>query len=84
MNQRAFNLTAGSFLVITILQLLRIVFDWSAIIGGWDVPDWVSWVAFLAAGFLAYEGFRSCQTSSQITGAILQAGPSTRNRAWRI
>jgi uncharacterized membrane protein len=62
MNQRAFNLTAGLiFLVIAILQLLRIVFDWSVIIGGWDVPEWVSWVAFLVAGFLAYEGFRFCR-----------------------
>jgi hypothetical protein len=62
MNQRAFNLTAGLiFLVIAILHVLRIVFDWSAIIGGWDVPEWVSWVAFLVTGFLAYEGFRFCR-----------------------
>jgi hypothetical protein len=62
MNQRAFNLTAGLiFLVIAILQLLRSVFDWSAIIGGRDVPEWVSWVAFLVAGFLAYEGFGFCR-----------------------
>jgi hypothetical protein len=62
MNQRAFNLTAGLiFLVIAILHVLRIVFDWSAIIGGWDVPEGVSWVAFLVAGFLAYEGFRFCR-----------------------
>jgi uncharacterized membrane protein len=59
MNQRFFNLTAGLiFLVITILHLLRIVFGWSAVIGEWEAPEWVSWAAFVVAGFLAYEGFR--------------------------
>ena len=59
MNQRFFNLIAGLiFLVIAVLHLLRIVFGWSAVIGGWVVPQWVSWLAFLVAGYLAYEGFR--------------------------
>ena len=59
MNQKSFNLiTALIFLVIAILHLLRIVFGWSAVIGGWEVPQWVSWAAFLVAGYLAYEGFR--------------------------
>lgn len=59
MNQKSFNLTVGLiFLVIAILHLLRIVFGWSAVIGGWEVPEWVSWAAFLVAGSMAYEGFR--------------------------
>lgn len=59
MNQRSFNLVTGLiFLVIAVLHLLRIAFGWSAVIGGWAVPEWVSWAAFLVAGYLAYEGFR--------------------------
>ncbi|MBI1997094.1 MAG: hypothetical protein HYU31_18130 [Deltaproteobacteria bacterium] len=59
MNQRFFNLTVEViFLAIAILHLLRILFAWSAVIGGWEVPAWVSWAAFVVAGYLAYEGFR--------------------------
>jgi len=64
MNQRFFNLIAGLiFLVIAVLHLLRIVFGWSAVIGGWVVPQWVSWLAFLVAGYLAYEGLRLSRTA---------------------
>jgi uncharacterized membrane protein len=62
MNQRSFNLLTGLiFLIIAILHLLRIVIGWGAVIGGWEVPKWVSWLAFLVAGYLAYEGFRFCR-----------------------
>jgi hypothetical protein len=59
MSQKSFNLIAGLiFLAVVILHLLRIVLGWSAVIGGWAVPQWVSWLAFLVAGYLAYEGLR--------------------------
>ncbi len=59
MNQRSFNFTVGAvFLLITILHVLRIVLGWSAVIGGWAVPEWASWAAIVVAGFFAYEGFR--------------------------
>ena len=48
-------------MVIAILHLLRIVFGWSAVIGGWEVPEWVSAVAFVVAGFLTYESIRLSQ-----------------------
>jgi hypothetical protein len=37
--------------------LARIVFGWSAVIGGWSVPMWLSWVGIIVAGALAYFGF---------------------------
>ncbi len=59
MNQKTFSLTVGViFLAIALLHALRIVFGWEAIIGGLAVRKWVSWVALVVAGYLAYEGFR--------------------------
>jgi hypothetical protein len=59
MSRRSYALVTGViFLVIAILHLLRVIFGWAAIIGGWIMPIWVSWVALVVAGYLAYEGFR--------------------------
>ena len=46
MSRRAYLLTtAVIFALIALLHLVRIVFGWSAVIGGWSVPMWLSWVA---------------------------------------
>ena len=59
MSRRSYALVTGIvFLVIAILHLLRVIFGWKAVIGGWSMPIWVSWVALVVAGYLAYEGFR--------------------------
>ena len=59
MSQKTFCLVAGSiFGAIAVLHLLRLVFGWAAQIGGWVVPGWISIVALLVAGILAYEGLR--------------------------
>jgi len=59
MEQRTFNSIVGSVLsVVAVLHLLRAVYSWEAVIGGWMVPVWVSYVAVLVAGFLAYSAFR--------------------------
>ncbi len=42
---------------MAIAHLLRIIFGWQVEIGGWGIPTWVSWLAVLAAGALAYFGF---------------------------
>jgi TRAP-type C4-dicarboxylate transport system permease small subunit len=59
MNQRTYNIvTAVLFLIIAALHLLRIVFGWPARIGSLDIPLWVSWLALVITGGLAYFGFR--------------------------
>jgi hypothetical protein len=59
MDQRAYNtITAVVFLIMAVLHLLRIIFGWPARIGGLDIPLWASWLALVAAGALAYFGFR--------------------------
>ncbi len=58
MSQKDYTLvTSIVFLIIFALHALRIFFDWGAVMGGWEVPMWVSWIAVAAAGFLAYSGF---------------------------
>jgi uncharacterized membrane protein YkgB len=57
MNQKSFSLIAGIiFTIIALLHLLRIVYGWTAVIGGWIVPEWISWVALVIAGSLGYVG----------------------------
>jgi hypothetical protein len=57
MRQKTFALVAGMiFLVVALMHLLRVALGWQVALGGWTVPMWVSWVALLIAGYLAYEG----------------------------
>jgi hypothetical protein len=51
------TLTAVVFLAVAIVHLLRIIFGWPVEIGGLSIPFWVSWLALLVAGALAYFGF---------------------------
>lgn len=53
-----FTLTGLIFLIIAVLHLFRLAYGWEAQIGGWDVPMWLSVVAFLLSGFLSYSAFR--------------------------
>lgn len=59
MNQKTFSTVVGViFSVIAILHLLRVVLGWNAVIGTFSVPMWLSWVAAVVAGFLAYSAFK--------------------------
>ena len=59
MNQKIFSLVAAVvFFLVALLHVLRLAYGWSAVIGGWTVPIWVSWAALVIAVFLAYQGFR--------------------------
>jgi hypothetical protein len=59
MNQKTFSLVAGLiFLLVAVMHVLRLALGWHVVLAGWTVPMWISWVALLIAGFLAYEGMR--------------------------
>ncbi len=59
MKNKTFYLTTTAiFSAIAILHLLRIFYGWHAVIGGWIVPMWLSWVAIVVAGYLVYIGFK--------------------------
>jgi hypothetical protein len=66
MSRRAYLLvTAVIFSLIALLHLVRIIFGWSAMLGSWSVPMWLSWVALIVAGALAYFGFSLATQSSR-------------------
>lgn len=50
--------TAIIFAVIALLHLARLGFGWTAVLGGWSVPMWLSWLALAISAFLAWTGFR--------------------------
>jgi hypothetical protein len=67
MTQKMFCLTAGIiFLIISFLHLLRIAFGGEAVVEGWIVPMWLSWVALIIAGYLGYEGLKSASKSKRV------------------
>ena len=55
MNQKTFTRIAGLvFSLVAVLHALRLLLKWDAVIGGWTVPMWISWVALAVSGYLAY------------------------------
>ena len=64
MSKNTFTLLAGAiFLIVAVAHALRLIFKWEVVIGGWQVPMWLSAVALVIAAYLAYEGFRISQSS---------------------
>ena len=59
MSQKKFNsITAFVFLIIAVLHAARVIYAWKATIGGWAVPMWISYVAFIVAAGLSYYGLQ--------------------------
>jgi hypothetical protein len=59
MKNKDFSLAAAIvFSFATIIHALRIINGWEAVIGGWAVPMWVSWLVVIIVGPLAYQGFK--------------------------
>ena len=59
MDQKTYNIvTAVVFLIIALLHLLRVIVGWPAQLGGLEIPLWVSWLALIVCGALAWFGFR--------------------------
>ena len=46
------------FLIIAVLHVFRSVGEWEAVINNYTLPMWISWVAVLVAGFLAFRGYQ--------------------------
>jgi hypothetical protein len=59
MSQKTFTIIASViFAVVALLPLLRIFFGWPAVIGGWTVSMWLSWIGLVVAGGLSYFGIK--------------------------
>lgn len=64
MGQKSFSTVVGVvFSLIGLLHLLRAIYGWEAVIGGWAVPFWASWVALVVALYLAYTSFSLARKS---------------------
>ena len=64
MSAKNFALVAGIFfLVMAIGHMLRLLFRVHAVVGGWEVPAWISGVAMVVLAFLAYSGLRLARSS---------------------
>lgn len=58
MNQKTYlQVTGLLFTVAALVHLLRAVLGWEASIAGWMVPGWLSWIAVVVAGYLAYSAY---------------------------
>lgn len=59
MTQKTFSRTASAvFTLVALGQAHRLAFGASVVIQGVSIPIWVSVIALVIAGYLAYQGFR--------------------------
>ncbi len=59
MNQKTFSIiTLVIFSLMALLHILRLVYGWSAIMAGWEVPMWISGPAVVFFVYLAYSAFK--------------------------
>lgn len=64
MGQKSFSTTVGVvFALIALLHLVRALYGWEAVIGGWAMPFWASWVALVVSLYLAYTAFSLARKS---------------------
>jgi hypothetical protein len=55
MSQKTFSLVVGLVFLLVVMHGLRLALRWEAVVNGWSVPMWVSALALLIAGYLAFE-----------------------------
>jgi hypothetical protein len=46
------------FLLVAVMHVLRFAYKWEVALNDRSVPMWVSWLALVIAGFLAFEGLK--------------------------
>ncbi len=64
MDEKTFSIVAGIiFALVALLHLVRIYMGWPVVIGSWSVPMWVSWIALVVAGGLAFFGLSVARSS---------------------
>ncbi len=59
MNQSQYITLSGLvFAIVGLLHLLRVVKDWPLTVGPWEIPLFLSILAILLAGFLAWSAWQ--------------------------
>ncbi len=57
------TVTGGIFLVVGLMHLGRIIWNWPFLIGTFVPPMWLSWIAAPLALYLSYEIFKHAKNS---------------------
>jgi hypothetical protein len=52
------RISGSIFGVLGLVHVVRLLRGWPVQVAGWIVPLWISWIAVLAAGALAFRAFR--------------------------
>ena len=64
MNTKTFySVTGIIFVVVAVMHAVRVWRGWEVVIGGWGAPSWVSILAAVVSGYLAYTAFHLRQAS---------------------
>lgn len=59
MNQKSFNLVAGTiFAAVALAHATRLYMGWPVVFDAWAVPTWLSWLGCGVGGVLSFSGFR--------------------------
>lgn len=51
------KITGIVFLVVALAHLTRLMFNADIILGGFEIPLWLSWVGVIVTGYLSYASF---------------------------
>ena len=52
------SVAGAVFVLVAIMHLLRALNGWEMNIDTFSAPMWASWVGFVVAGYLAYQGLK--------------------------
>ena len=59
MKQKNFLITAGSiFGIVSVLHLWRSVLSLPMVVGNWNVPLWISYIAVIVLWIMSYSAFK--------------------------
>ncbi len=59
MEQKTYNvITSLIFIIVGVMHLLRIIYQWQIVIGTWAAPMWVSWLGVVVALVLVIYGLK--------------------------
>jgi hypothetical protein len=60
MNAKSFSTLAGAlFLFGALVHATRLIWAWPIVIGGWNMPIWVSWMGLFVGATLGWIGLRA-------------------------
>ncbi|MFA5745150.1 MAG: hypothetical protein WC887_02975 [Candidatus Paceibacterota bacterium] len=51
------KLVGSVFLIVALIHLVRLAFGWNFILGGIEMPLWLSWAGVVILGYLSYSSF---------------------------